>query len=162
MTVKSRKSSTSSEPVRIQIKRLPGRDPNLPLPGRQTPDSAGLDISAANEEPITLLPGARALVPTGLVLALPHGIEAQIRPRSGLALRHGVTLLNTPGTIDPDYRGELQIIVINLGQEPFTIKKGDRIAQMVIARLVAAELEEVPELPTSGRGAGGFGHSGLQ
>ena len=161
MTGKNRKSSTSSEPIRILIQRLSGRDPSLPLPSRQTPEAAGLDICAANPEPITLLPGARALVPTGLVLALPRGIEAQIRPRSGLALRHGITLLNTPGTLDPDYRGELQIIVINLGQEPFTIRQGDRIAQMVLARLVAAELEEVQELPASSRGAGGFGHSGL-
>jgi len=162
MTGKSRKSSTSSEPVRVLVLRLPGRDPNLPLPSRQTPEAAGLDISAANEEPITLLPGSRALVPTGLVLALPRGIEAQIRPRSGLALRHGITVLNTPGTIDPDYRGELKVLLINLGEEPFTIKKGDRIAQMVIARLAPAQLEEVSELPKSIRGAGGFGHSGLQ
>ena len=162
MNAKSKKFSKSSEPLKILIQRLPGRDPSLPLPSRQTPDSAGLDLAAANPEPITLAPGARALIPTGLVLALPPGLEAQIRPRSGLALRHGVTLLNTPGTIDPDYRGELQIIVINLGQEPYTIKLGDRIAQMVFSRLAPAELVEVEEVPGSGRGAGGFGHTGLR
>ena len=142
------------------VQVLPGRDPELPLPRRQTAAAAGYDIVASNEEPITLQPGGRGLIPTGLVLALPPGVEAQIRPRSGLALNHGVTLLNTPGTIDPDYRGELKIIVINLGQEPFTVKKGDRIAQMVLGRLIAADLVEAEELPATDRGPGGFGHTG--
>ena len=148
--------------MQVLVRRLPGRDPALPLPRRQTPDSAGFDLCAANPEPIALKPGARALVPTGLVIALPPGLEAQIRPRSGLALQHGITLLNTPGTIDPDYRGEIQIIVINLGQEPYTIKLGDRIAQMVLSRLVPADLVEAAELPESDRGAGGFGHTGMR
>lgn len=142
--------------------RLPGRDPSLPLPTRHSSEAAGLDLAAANEEPITLPPGGRGLIPTGLVLALPPGVEAQIRPRSGLALRHGITLLNTPGTIDPDYRGELKILVINLGQEPYTITKGDRIAQMVVSRLAPAEIVEVEQLPETTRGTGGFGHSGLR
>ena len=147
--------------MQVLVRRLPGRDPALPLPRRQTPDSAGFDLCAAYPEPIALKPGARALVPTGLVIALPPGLEAQIRPRSGLALQHGITLLNTPGTIDPDYRGEIQIIVINLGQEPYTIKLGDRIAQMVLSRLVPADLVLADELPESDRGTGGFGHTGL-
>jgi dUTP pyrophosphatase len=160
MTTRNRKSSANSERVQVLVRRLPGRDPDLPLPRRQTPEAAGFDLAAANPEPITLAPGARALVPTGLVIALPPGLEAQIRPRSGLAIKHGITLLNTPGTIDPDYRGEIQIIVVNLGQEPYTIKLGDRIAQMVLSRLVPADLVEAAELPESDRGAGGFGHTG--
>jgi len=162
MIKKSSKSSRSSKPARVLVRRLPGRDPSLPLPTRQTPNSAGFDLAAANPAPITLAPGARALVPTGLVIALPPGLEAQIRPRSGLALRHGITLLNTPGTIDPDYRGEIQILVINLGQESYTIRLGDRIAQMVLSRLVPADLVEAADLPESDRGSGGFGHTGTR
>lgn len=119
-----------------------------------------MDLRAALDEPLALAPGERALVPTGLRLALPPGYEAQVRPRSGLAIRHGITMLNTPGTIDSDYRGEVKVIVVNLGQESFVIQPGDRIAQLVVSPVVRAELVEVDELPDSARGEGGFGHTG--
>ena len=138
--------------------RLPGND--LPAPERATTGSAGLDLRACVTEPVSLAPGQRALIPTGFAVALPEGYEAQIRPRSGLALRSGVTLLNSPGTIDSDYRGELCVIAVNLGREPATIARGDRIAQMVIHAVAPAELVEVSELPGSRRGAAGFGSSG--
>lgn len=130
------------------------------LPEYATPLSAGLDLRANLTEPITLQPFERRLVPTGLHMALPQGYEAQVRPRSGLALKHGITLLNTPGTIDADYRGEIGIIMVNLSQEPFTVADGDRIAQLVIARHEVAEWEPVEVLDDTERGEGGFGHSG--
>jgi dUTP pyrophosphatase len=125
-----------------------------------TPHAAGLDLFASLEKEVTLAPGERLLVPTGIAIALPAGYEAQVRPRSGLALKHGVTLLNTPGTVDADYRGEIGVIMINMGAGPFVIKDGDRIAQLVIHQVIHAELEEVEELPESTRGEGGFGHTG--
>ena len=131
------------------------------MPAYATPLSAGLDLRANIDEPRTLQPLQRALVPTGLSMALPAGYEAQVRPRSGLALKHGITVLNTPGTIDADYRGEVGIILINLSAEPFTIHDGDRIAQMVVARCEQAECVGVESLDDTERGSGGFGHSGV-
>lgn len=122
--------------------------------------AAGFDLHAAVAEPVTLAPGERALIPTGFAMAMPPDLEAQIRPRSGLALKHGITCLNAPGTIDADYRGEVKVLLVNLGQEPFTIRRGERIAQMVFHRLPQVRLEEVEELPDTGRGEGGFGHTG--
>jgi dUTP pyrophosphatase len=149
--------------VNILILRLPhARD--LPLPTYATPGSAGIDLLAAIEKEIELKPGARAAVPSGIAIALPENYEAQIRPRSGLALNHGITLLNTPGTIDSDYRGEIKIIVINLGDGPFRIARGMKIAQMVIARHERIEFSETDELPATHRAGGGFGstgHSGI-
>ncbi len=133
-----------------------------PLPAYATPQSAGMDIRANLQEPVTLQPLQRALVPTGLRMALPQGYEAQIRPRSGLALKHGITVLNTPGTIDADYRGEVGVILINLSQEPFVIQDGERIAQMVIARHEQPEVELVEVLDETLRGEGGFGHTGRE
>lgn len=133
-----------------------------PLPQYATVQSAGLDLRANLDTSITLLPMERRLIPTGLRIALPQGYEAQVRPRSGLALNHGITLLNTPGTIDADYRGEIGIILVNLSTEPFTIADGDRIAQLVIARYEQAEWTEVSSLDVTERGEGGFGHSGKQ
>jgi len=130
------------------------------LPRYMTPHAAGLDLCADIAEDVTLNPGERTLVPTGIAIALPDGYEAQVRPRSGLALRHGITLVNTPGTIDPDYRGEIGVIVINHGRDPFVVKKGERIAQLVIAPFVRAEFVEVDELDETARGEGGFGHTG--
>lgn len=131
------------------------------MPAYATPLSAGLDLRANIDEPLTLQPLQRALVPTGLSMALPAGYEAQVRPRSGLALKHGITVLNTPGTIDADYRGEVGIILINLSAEPFTIHDGNRIAQMVVARCEQAECVGVESLDDTERGSGGFGHSGV-
>lgn len=145
----------------VQIKRLPhGAD--LPLPRYATPDSAGVDLLAAIPDAVILAPGERQLIPSGIAVALPPGTEAQVRPRSGLALRHGITLLNTPGTIDADYRGEIGVILINLGQEPFAIDRGMRIAQMIIAPVVQVAWDEVSELSDSSRGAGGFGSTGVE
>lgn len=137
--------------------RLPHGE-GLPLPSRATPGSAGMDLVAAVD--CTIAPGERTLVPTGLSVALPQGYELQLRPRSGLALRHGITLPNTPATIDADYRGELQVILINLGAEPFTVHRGDRIAQMLVQRVEPVQITEVSELPSSERGTGGFGSTG--
>ena len=145
----------------VPVTRLPhGLD--LPLPAYATPGAAGLDLVAAlpAEAPLTLAPLARALLPTGLVLALPAGFEAQVRPRSGLALKHGITVLNTPGTIDSDYRGEVGVILINLSDRPFVIERGHRIAQLVVAPVSAIAWREAAELPTSARGIGGFGSTG--
>lgn len=133
-----------------------------PLPQYATPLSAGLDLRANLEAPITLQPMERRLVPTGLRIALPEGYEAQVRPRSGLALKHGITLLNTPGTIDADYRGEIGVIMVNLSTEPFTVEDGERIAQLVIARYEQAEWQETGVLDETERGEGGFGHTGKQ
>ncbi len=142
----------------IQVKII-NRSAN-PLPSYATADAAGMDLRANLEAAVTLQPMERILVPTGLFMELPAGFEAQVRPRSGLAIKQGLTLLNTPGTIDADYRGEIKIIMINLSTEPQTIQHGDRIAQMVIAPFVQATLAEVPELSDTERGAGGFGHTG--
>lgn len=146
----------------IALKRLP-HAADLPLPAYETAHAAGMDLRAAlaDGEPRTLAPGERAMIPTGLSIALPEGYEAQVRPRSGLAARHGVTCLNTPGTIDADYRGEVQVILINLGAEPFAIRRGDRIAQLVVAPVTRAVWVEASELPESARGAGGFGSTGV-
>lgn len=138
--------------------RLPGND--LPAPERATPGSAGLDLRACVTAPVTLQPGQRALIPTGFAMAIPEGFEAQVRPRSGLARKTGLTMLNTPGTIDSDYRGEVGVLAVNLGQEPIVIGRGDRIAQMVIQRVPEIELVEVTELPGTVRGGRGFGSSG--
>ena len=134
----------------------------LALPAYETAFSAGMDLRAAlaEGEDLVLKPGERTLAPTGLTMALPAGYEAQVRPRSGLALKHGITCLNTPGTIDADYRGEVKVILINLGLEPFTIRRGERIAQMVIAPVTQAQWRQVESLPESARGAGGFGSTG--
>ncbi|WP_337996438.1 dUTP diphosphatase [Oleispirillum naphthae] len=149
-------------PVAVPVQRLPhGED--LALPKYQTPGAAGVDLLAALAEPRTLAPGERALVPTGIAIALPPGYEAQVRPRSGLALKHGVTVLNAPGTIDADYRGEIGVILINLGQESFTIAPGERIAQMVVAPLSRIVWQSMgTALSETGRGAGGFGSTGAK
>lgn len=132
------------------------------LPAYATPQSAGMDLRANIEDPITLRPLERRIVPTGLCIALPEGYEAQVRPRSGLALKHGITVLNSPGTIDSDYRGEIGVLLINLSDTPFVINAGERIAQMVVARHEQAELIEVEELDDTERGAGGYGHTGVE
>ncbi len=135
---------------------------DLPLPAYATAQAAGMDIVAAIDEPIVMQPGERALIPTGLSIALPAGFECQIRPRSGLAAKNGVTVLNSPGTVDADYRGEIKAILINLGQEPFTIERGMRVAQMVIARYTQASWSVVADLDETSRGAGGFGSTGTK
>lgn len=147
--------------ITIQVTPLPHFE-GLALPAYETAQSAGMDLRAAvpEAEPMLLAPGQRALVPTGLSIALPGDYEAQIRPRSGLAFKHGITCLNTPGTVDADYRGEVRVLLINLGQEPFTITRGERIAQMVIAPVTQAGWEVVTELSATARGAGGFGSTG--
>lgn len=147
-------------PIEIQIKTFPHLE-GLSLPNYMTDGASGFDLLAACSENLVLAPGQRILVPTGISVALPQGTEAQIRPRSGLAIKHGITLLNTPGTIDCDYRGEIQVIVINLGQENFVIQRGMRIAQMVIAEVVKARLVTVDNLDVTRRGSGGFGHTGV-
>ncbi len=148
-------------PLTVAIKRL-AHGVGLDLPAYATPSSAGMDVPAAVTDEVVLKPGERALIPAGFAIALPPDHEAQIRPRSGLALRHGVTLINTPGTIDADYRGEIGVILINLGEHDFTVTRGLRIAQMVVAPVARAAFAEVDALPESARGAGGFGSTGLQ
>jgi dUTP pyrophosphatase len=150
---------TATSAVKVQILRLP-HGAGLPLPSYQTAHAAGLDLVAAVEAPVTLAPGERALVPTGVAIALPAGFEAQVRPRSGLAAHDGVTLLNTPGTIDADYRGEIRVILINHGSAPFTVTRGLRIAQMVVAPVSRAAVVEVAALDSTARGTGGFGSTG--
>ncbi len=145
--------------VGVALQVLPHGD-GLPLPAYATAGSAGVDLAAALDRPLVLNPGARAAVPTGIALALPEGFEAQVRPRSGLALRHGLAVLNSPGTIDADYRGEVQVILANLGREPVTIARGERIAQLVVAPVTRVAFERVASLPPSVRGAGGFGSTG--
>lgn len=143
--------------IDIELQRLPhGQD--LPLPAYATSGAAGLDVVAA--ESLTLAPGQRHAVATGFAIAIPHGYEVQVRPRSGLALKHGITCLNTPGTIDEDYRGEVKVILANLGSEPFEVRRGERIAQLVPAAVLKASFAEVAELGETGRGAGGFGSTG--
>ncbi len=146
-----------NEAIAVQLKRLPHGE-GLPLPAYATTGAAGMDVVSA--EDVVIEPGARHAVATGLAVAIPEGYEIQVRPRSGLALKHGITVPNTPGTIDSDYRGELKVILINLGHEPFTIARGDRVAQLVLAPVVQAAWDEVAELDATERGAGGFGSTG--
>ena len=145
--------------VVIQVRRLPHGE-GLPLPAYATPGAAGMDLLAAVAAPVTIEPGKRALIPTGLAIALPPGFEMQMRPRSGLALRNGILLPNSPGTIDEDYRGELQVILLNAGDAPFTVERGMRIAQAVVAPVVRAEWQEVDSLDDTTRSTGGFGSTG--
>ena len=154
-------SKTRSLAVKVEVQQLPHAE-GLALPAYQTAHAAGLDLLAAVPEgqPLVLASGRHALVPTGLVVALPPGFEAQVRPRSGLAAKHGVTVLNSPGTIDADYRGEVGVLLINHGAEPFTIRRGERIAQMVVAPVSQAELVAVTTVSETDRGAGGFGSTG--
>jgi dUTP pyrophosphatase len=153
----------NDDPISIDlpIERLPDAQ-DLPLPSYATSGSSGLDLMAAIEQDLTIEPGERKLIPTGIRIAVPSGFEAQIRPRSGLAIKHGITMVNTPGTIDSDYRGPVQVITINLGSEPYIVRRGDRIAQMVICPVVRARLIECPDLPDTARGDGGFGHTGVE
>ncbi len=146
-------------PVTVAVKRLPEGE-GLPLPRYMSEDAAGADLCAAVFEDLTLLPGARALVPTGFAIALPPGYEAQVRPRSGLAMRHGVTCLNSPGTIDADYRGPVCVVLANLGTEPFVVRRGERIAQMVVAPVSRAHFDLIEELPETVRATAGFGSTG--
>jgi dUTP pyrophosphatase len=150
-----------SASVRIEVRRLPHGE-GLALPAYQTAHAAGLDLLAAvpEDQPLVLQPGTHAMVPTGLTIALPEGYEAQVRPRSGLAAKHGVTVLNAPGTVDADYRGEINVLLINHGAEPFAIRRGERIAQMVIASVARAELVAADQLSSTERGSGGFGSTG--
>ncbi|MEN8182744.1 MAG: dUTP diphosphatase [Myxococcota bacterium] len=143
----------------VAITRLPGSE-DLPLPRRSSAGAAGVDLHAAVEGELRIEPGARALIPTGLALAIPDGHEGQVRPRSGLALHHGIVLPNAPGTIDSDYRGEVKVILLNTGREAFPVRRGDRVAQLVVAPVRRVEWREVDALPESPRGAGGFGSSG--
>ena len=145
---------------KLLIRRLEN-NPDLPLPKYETKSAAGLDLPAAVSQDLTLDPGGHALIPTGLSVALPAGFEAQIRPRSGLAAKNGITVLNSPGTIDADYRGEINVILINLGQEPFTISRGMRVAQMIIAPVTQIDILEVEKLDETARGTGGFGSTGI-
>ena len=147
--------------VTVEVQVLPEAE-DVPLPAYETDLAAGLDLRSAARETVTLEPGQRCAVPTGLKIALPAGYEAQVRPRSGLALRNGIALVNSPGTIDADYRGEIRVIVINLGQEPFTINRGDRIAQMVVAPVTRIQWQPVESVEASERGEGGFGHTGTR
>ena len=149
----------ANEPVTVPVQRL-AHGTDLPLPEYASAQAAGVDLCAAVDEPLGLAPGARALVPTGVALALPAGYEGQVRPRSGLAAKHGVTVLNTPGTIDADYRGEVKVILVNLGEEAFTVARGERIAQLVVAPMTHARFEAVADLEATERGAGGFGSTG--
>lgn len=150
-------SSLSIKIIRLQ----PELDADIPLPKYMTPQAAGMDVCAAIEASVTLAKGAITLLSTGLAIALPEGFEAQIRPRSGLAVKHGIGLINSPGTIDADYRGEVKIAVINLGDQPYTFHRGDRIAQMVVKKVYQVRLEVVEQLDETQRNAGGFGHTGL-
>ena len=146
--------------MKIRIRRLRHGE-GLPLPAYATAGAAGMDLLAAVAAPVTIPPGGRALIPTGLALALPPGHELQVRPRSGLALRHGIVLPNSPGTVDEDYRGELQVIVLNAGDAPFTVERGMRIAQAILAPVLHAEWEEVADLDDTPRSTGGFGSTGV-
>ena len=145
--------------VSVRIARQPGSD-GLPLPAFATSGAAGMDLCAALDAERTLEPGERLLVPTGFAIELPEGYEAQVRPRSGLALRHGITVANAPGTVDSDYRGEIKVILIHLGQEAYTLKRGERVAQLVVAPVSQVDWVEVTELGETHRGSGGFGHTG--
>ena len=154
------KEKTETKTVKIQVKQLPhGKD--LPLPRYMSAHAAGMDLLAAVESELTLSPGERKLIGTGISIAIPVGFEAQVRPRSGLAVKHGISVCNTPGTIDSDYRGEVGVILINHGDKDFVIKRGDRIAQMIINKVERAELLMVEDLPETDRAESGFGHTGL-
>ena len=149
-------------PLTIRFRRLrPDADADIPLPRYMTPQAAGMDLCAAVVDPVILEPGQIYLVPTGFAMALPPGFEAQIRPRSGLAVKHGIGLVNSPGTVDADYRGEVKIALINLGRSAYTVRRGERIAQMVVNRIYQPRLEEVARLDETGRSRGGFGHTGM-
>ena len=150
----------ATDPIVVSVVRLPHAE-GLELPSYASSGSAGMDLRAAVEEDVAVSPGERCQIPTGLIIELPDGWEGQVRPRSGLALRHGVTLLNTPGTIDSDYRGEIRVIVVNLGSEVFRIGRGDRIAQLVVAPVSQVVLSETDSLASTGRGDGGFGSTGV-
>lgn len=152
-------SESPTAPLRVRVRRLPNAS-DLPLPERASASASGFDLRACVTEPVVVVSGGRALVPTGVAIAVPPGYEAQVRPRSGLAWTSGMTLLNSPGTIDADYRGEIGVIVVNHGAQAVTIGRGDRIAQLVIHKLPEVVLEAVDELPETARGAGGFGHTG--
>jgi len=156
-------SRTKRGTTLIKIVRLPHAQ-DLPLPDYQSADAAGMDLLAAVDAtaPLSLPPGGRALVPTGLIMQLPRGTEAQVRPRSGLALRHGITVLNSPGTIDSDYRGEIKVLLVNLGDTPFSVTRGERVAQLILARVARAQLREVRALVATKRGDGGFGSTGVR
>ena len=146
--------------ITVKIKRLP-HNPDLPLPQKMSELSAGFDLMAAIESPVSIAPAETALIPTGFALGIPPGFEGQVRPRSGLASNYGLTILNAPGTIDADYRGELKVILINLGRQPFVLKRGDRIAQLIVAPVAQAILQETQELGPTRRADGGFGHTGV-
>ena len=146
-------------PIRVLIKRAPGTE-DLPLPTRMTEHAAGFDLAAAVAEPVALEPGDIRLIPCGFAMAIPHGYEAQVRPRSGLASKHGITMVNAPGTIDSDYRGEVHVPLINLGRAAFTVERGMRIAQMLVLPVPPAEIVEVDDLDATQRGGRGFGHTG--
>ena len=146
----------------LRMRRLhPEQDGDIPLPKYMTPHASGMDICAAIKDPIVLSPGGIVLIPTGLSMAIPLGFEAQIRPRSGLAVKHGIGIVNAPGTIDADYRGEVRVALINFGNNPYTIKRGDRIAQMIIQKVYQVEPEEGDALEETARNTGGFGHTGM-
>lgn len=150
-----------SSPIAVRIKRVrPEKDGDLPLPRYMTTNSSGMDLCAAIDDQMTLMPGEVSLVPTGLAVSIPPGYEFQIRPRSGLAVKYGISIINAPGTIDSDYRGEICVALINFGKERFVVRRGERIAQMVLAQVQAASLELVEELDSTEREAGGFGHTG--
>ncbi len=152
-----------STEIVIQLKRLqPEQDGDIPLPRYMTPHAAGMDICAAVDDTLPLAPGCITLVPTGFAMALPQGFEAQIRPRSGLAVRYGITIINSPGTIDSDYRGEVKVGLINLGKAPYTLRRGERIAQMVIQQIAQAKIKVVVELDETQRDTGGFGSTGIR
>ena len=149
--------------VTVEVRRIrPAADADIPLPQQMSAGAAGFDLHAAVRDPVTIAPGARTLIPTGLALAIPCGFEAQVRPRSGLAIRHGITLLNSPGTIDSDYRGEVHVILANLGSHEFVVTRGARIAQMVISELARVTIVEVQALTATERGDGGFGSTGVE
>ncbi|MBP1991284.1 dUTP diphosphatase [Paenibacillus eucommiae] len=146
--------------IQVELMKLPGNE-DIRLPEKMSEAASGFDLHAAVSEPVTLQPGERQLIPAGFALSMPDGLEAQIRPRSGLAYKHGITTLNSPGTIDADYRGEIKVLLINHGQQPFTIERNERIAQMVFQLVPAVTLEVVNELTETKRGVGGFGHTGV-
>lgn len=152
-------AAMADETLTVRVRRLP-HGAGVPLPRPASPGSVGLDLRAAIERDLEIAPGGRVLVPTGFAVELPPGFEGQVRPRSGLALEHGVTLPNSPGTVDSDYRGEIRVILANLGARPYVVRRGDRIAQLVVAPVARVELEEVDELTSTGRGGGGFGSTG--
>lgn len=149
-----------TEEIKIKVKRLSNDFLDVPLPGYATPGSAGMDIRAALKEDVILLPGKVELIPTDISVEIPLGYEIQVRPRSGLAANHSIGILNSPGTIDSDYRGEVKIIIMNFGKEDFKISRGDRIAQLIVSKVYTAKIEEVKDLNSSHRGEGGFGHTG--